>query len=336
MKIINIYILLIVILLMSACSINNEIYEEIDINEETEEIDNKEPQIKTLTIRATNAYKSTLEIAANMLNADWKEKGYPYTFEIDFELHDIKKTQYFTSPEEVMKYKVSRENYIDRLRIEFMAGIAPDLILNELDLPIHQFSNYLMDFNTLIDNCPVTNHDDFFMNVLQAYEFFGGIYELPLHFSLIYVGINTYIPQHFIDRYKEFSYLRVSDFMRMYIEYLDEGGYMHHDLEEFVYVHNPILLNIRNFLDFNVRTADFNQPDFIKLMELSNEVLQRSKFGLSQSLGRSFFGGVPQPVDMMRDDAKYYLEKGDELTSFGCITYSHGLIDALRINHDLI
>ncbi len=37
-----------------------------------------------------------------------------------------------------------------------------------------------------------------------------------------------------------------------------------------------------------------------------------------------------------RDDCKYYLEKGDELTSFGCITYSHGLIDALRINHDLI
>lgn len=37
-----------------------------------------------------------------------------------------------------------------------------------------------------------------------------------------------------------------------------------------------------------------------------------------------------------RDDCKYYLEKGDELTSFGCITYSHGLIDALKINHDLI
>jgi len=37
-----------------------------------------------------------------------------------------------------------------------------------------------------------------------------------------------------------------------------------------------------------------------------------------------------------RDDCKYYLEKGDEVTSFGCITYSHGLIDALKINHNLI
>jgi len=37
-----------------------------------------------------------------------------------------------------------------------------------------------------------------------------------------------------------------------------------------------------------------------------------------------------------RDDCEYYLEKGDEVTSFGCITYSHGLIDALKINHKLI
>ena len=37
-----------------------------------------------------------------------------------------------------------------------------------------------------------------------------------------------------------------------------------------------------------------------------------------------------------RDDCKYYLEKGDELSSFGCVTYSHGLIDALKINHALI
>ena len=30
-------------------------------------------------------------------------------------------------------------------------------------------------------------------------------------------------------------------------------------------------------------------------------------------------------------DAKYYLTKGDFYTSFGCINYAHGLIDALRL-----
>ena len=37
-----------------------------------------------------------------------------------------------------------------------------------------------------------------------------------------------------------------------------------------------------------------------------------------------------------REDCKYYLEKGDEITSFECISYSHGLIDTLRIIHDII
>jgi len=29
------------------------------------------------------------------------------------------------------------------------------------------------------------------------------------------------------------------------------------------------------------------------------------------------------------DDSKYYLEKKDYFTSFGCINYAHGLLDAI-------
>jgi len=37
-----------------------------------------------------------------------------------------------------------------------------------------------------------------------------------------------------------------------------------------------------------------------------------------------------------REDCKYYLEKGDQITSFECVSYSHGLIDTIRIIHDII
>lgn len=40
-------------------------------------------------------------------------------------------------------------------------------------------------------------------------------------------------------------------------------------------------------------------------------------------------------VDYM-NDSKYYLEKKDFRTAFGCIEYSHGLLDALRMIHGLI
>lgn len=37
-----------------------------------------------------------------------------------------------------------------------------------------------------------------------------------------------------------------------------------------------------------------------------------------------------------RDDTQYYLKQKDYLTSFGCITYAHGLLDAVRLLHNLI
>jgi len=36
-----------------------------------------------------------------------------------------------------------------------------------------------------------------------------------------------------------------------------------------------------------------------------------------------------------KEDSSYYLEKGDEITSFGCITYAHGLLDAIKLNHNI-
>ena len=36
------------------------------------------------------------------------------------------------------------------------------------------------------------------------------------------------------------------------------------------------------------------------------------------------------------EDTKYYLKIDDELTSFACIAYAHGLLDSLRIMYNLI
>ena len=41
----------------------------------------------------------------------------------------------------------------------------------------------------------------------------------------------------------------------------------------------------------------------------------------------------PHAIDLAKryaSDAKYFLDKGDEFTSWGCINYAHGLIDAFR------
>ena len=44
---------------------------------------------------------------------------------------------------------------------------------------------------------------------------------------------------------------------------------------------------------------------------------------------------IIERANSYKEDSSYYLEKGDEITSFGCITYAHGLLDAIKLNHDI-
>ncbi|MBU4536055.1 MAG: DUF357 domain-containing protein [Euryarchaeota archaeon] len=45
---------------------------------------------------------------------------------------------------------------------------------------------------------------------------------------------------------------------------------------------------------------------------------------------------IIEMAENYQEDSLYYLEKKDFITSFGCITYAHGLIDSLRIIYNLI
>jgi hypothetical protein len=68
--------------------------------------------------------------------------------------------------------------------------------------------------------------------------------------------------------------------------------------------------------DIELFTKNIKEIESIEMDSNENEVIGRAK---------SYF-----------EDTKYYLEKGDLITSFGCITYAHGLLDAVRIIHNLI
>lgn len=71
-------------------------------------------------------------------------------------------------------------------------------------------------------------------------------------------------------------------------------------------------------------------------IQIDIEKLERN---LRQVDDISFTGKQKEVYDRAVDymnDSKYYLEKEDMRTAFGCIEYSHGLLDALRMIHDLI
>lgn len=71
-------------------------------------------------------------------------------------------------------------------------------------------------------------------------------------------------------------------------------------------------------------------------IEIDIEKLERN---LKQVADITFEGKEKEVYDRAVDyknDSKYYLKKEDMRTAFGCIEYSHGLLDALRMIHSLI
>ncbi|MBF4467975.1 MAG: DUF357 domain-containing protein [Methanobrevibacter arboriphilus] len=73
--------------------------------------------------------------------------------------------------------------------------------------------------------------------------------------------------------------------------------------------------NERILIDIEKLDESFEKVESIKLSQEEKEIIKRA--------------------ENYKEDCKYYLEKGDELTSFGCITYAHGLIDAILLNHHI-
>lgn len=73
--------------------------------------------------------------------------------------------------------------------------------------------------------------------------------------------------------------------------------------------------NERILIDIEKLDESFEKVESIKLSPEEKEIIKRAK--------------------NYKEDCKYYLEKGDELTSFGCITYAHGLVDAILLNHHI-
>lgn len=85
-----------------------------------------------------------------------------------------------------------------------------------------------------------------------------------------------------------------------------------------------------------MEATKMNDLESAEKIAIDIEKLERN---LKQVAHITFEGSEKEVYDRAIDyknDSKYYLEKKDMRTAFGCIEYSHGLLDALRMIHGLI
>jgi len=258
-------------------------------------------QYETRT-RTLSFYSSSLHIGAAMqaardMNVSWRERGYPYEFVLDVDFFP------YTDWE-------GADARYTRFMMQLMAGQGPDVFIFDrgVDIPALARSGFLVDFNTLIDNCPNTTREDFFTRPLEAFEMYGGVYMLPVNFNFSYVSVNTGLPQSIIDRFTRYEFITFEQMMDIYLQLMDnypgEFDHMH------LMMSNSLRGGARNqsivgytmgyFIDFDAHTSDLTNPGFISFLDTYLKV--------SEGHGISGFNGeVNRAVQLEFADAYVFM-----------------------------
>jgi len=128
----------------------------------------------------------------------------------------------------------TNDDHVERYAIlpsQLAAGLGPDIIMSH-PTPLYKLiqNGLLADINVLIDNCPNTQRDEFFENVLDAFEIDGKLYTFPRDFTYQLVGINANLPQAFIDRFNALETVTYLQLMEIYMDLRRQypnWGHMH-------------------------------------------------------------------------------------------------------------
>jgi ABC-type glycerol-3-phosphate transport system substrate-binding protein len=180
---------------------------------------------------------------------------------------------------------------------ELMAGVADDIIAVNT-LPLFNFADrgFAVDLLPLMQNDPDFNEDNFFMNVINAFEYRGGLYAFPISFDYTMVGINTFnLPEmnsrnsaQIIERFKQLETISHRQMLDLYMGLEDRDGlYVRLGANAFDY----IIITLSNFIDFENNTANFYNDEFIRSLNDWKEVTDPQLIaGGSFPIGMNFTG----------------------------------------------
>jgi len=179
-----------------------------------------------------------------------------------------------------------REHTNQRLRTMMMAGQGYDMFIwDGIDIIPWARSGLLVDIYTLIESNPSTNMEDFFAQPLTALEIDGGVYKFPVSFGYFYVSINENLPPSIIDRFSSDTTITINELLDLYITLLDDyweefGDY---NFIEGMALNSPdgvMFSQMGSFVDFNNRTSNINNPDFVEFLNLLKRAYEGRSLGL--------------------------------------------------------
>jgi len=255
--------------------------------------------LRTLTVKNPNNSTGVLKQAATAMNESWQKQGKLYTFQLvinDYAWGNI-------DPDIEQRERFER---IERLRVQLMAGQGPDIFFldghGDYIRPWVK-SGFLADINKLIYTCTRITRDDFFTEVLSAFEIENGLYMLPVSFGFYYVGVNRFIPQYFSERFTSYSVISILQMMEFYLDlkkaYGGEFGHLTPGVTWSLGTYGGIIQTvIGDFIDFNNSISNLLDYRFISFLNKMPQI-----FDGRESISAEWFAFTPT-TEFMRNRAQ--------------------------------
>lgn len=177
----------------------------------------------------------------------------------------------FSRMNEEYEVSVKQSVSFDEVKNAILKGEAPDVIIYGDLGTMYRLANMggLVDLNSYIDSDIGLNREELMPNVLEAYEYKGGVYGLPELFSVQVCFANSdYIGKE----YKTLTYEQLYNFY----ENRPDGMYLsydvHYDTAAFSFF---CLQSLDSWIDYKNYTCNFDSPDFVKLLEFCRDAKQK-------------------------------------------------------------
>ncbi|MCM1508139.1 MAG: extracellular solute-binding protein [Ruminococcus flavefaciens] len=210
------------------------------------------------------------------------------------------------APEIAMMYSKQSDNYnveikkyedIDNLKLDVLSGEAPDLFAYGEASFMYRYANFgaFADLYGYMENNDGIKQEDILENVLNAYEYKGGLYGIPVAFNLenVYLANSDVIS-------RDYSYWNYEEFFS-FAENMPDGMYLGSRNSSFAYrdhTFSNFLCNYSNWIDYDNYTCDFNNEEFIHLLDFCNTVEINEPFNWE----KNDWGTEQQEIEYMEDE----------------------------------
>jgi len=223
----------------------------------------------SLHVLIPHSYYNVFRQAERAMAREFAARGMSFTLNIT----------YYTSDDDMQAINT-------RLNVMLMAGQGYDLFLWHYQ-PIHSFADngFLTDFYTLIDNHPTTRREDFFINVLEAYEHRSGLYAFPLSFGFEYIGIHSGLPESITSSFLSLDTVALHEIFALYnrLQY-DYSDYNHLDMGNTFNLRSAsfaLMITIGDYIDVENQTASINSDEFVQILESIGRVFIGTDFWIN-------------------------------------------------------